>query len=175
MRTRLLFLVLLVWAGPGQSASKAAQSNTTIHNVTLREHAGAGVMMTIAGTGFGRAPLVTVDGEPVAVLPGGTEMQIAVVAPAALLARPGTYRLTVVDPARHAGDMFVIASAAVAIRPARQPAGPEGTADSDQRPASRLKYDAVGWATLRRTSLRIHLRSLTPKFVGSSSQFGGWP
>src|SRR4029453_963608 len=46
----------------------------------------------------------------VAVLAGGTAMQIDVPAPALVLHTPGTYRLTVVDPVRQIGEAFVVAS-----------------------------------------------------------------
>ena len=55
---------------------------------------------------------MTVDGYAVAVLPGGTETEVAVQAPAGLLLVPGTYRLTVKDPARGLEGAFVVASPA---------------------------------------------------------------
>ena len=67
-------------------------------------------MLTITGTGLGPDLLVTVDGQPVATLPGATDMQVEVLAPTTVLTTPGTYRLTVVDPARQVGDGFVVAS-----------------------------------------------------------------
>src|SRR5262245_28787894 len=75
-------------------------SRPVIRNVTM---SAGGEEVTIVGSGFGASPVVTIDGEPVAVLPGASETQITVVTPAALLTTPGSYRLTVVDPARGAG------------------------------------------------------------------------
>ena len=61
-------VALVIWAGLGLGSIAAAQTVTgpTIHNVTL--HEGEGVL-TITGIGFGREPVVTVDGQPVTVLP----------------------------------------------------------------------------------------------------------
>jgi hypothetical protein len=114
MRSTSFIAVLVIWVALGVAPRAAAQNAAppTIHNVTLQE--GAGVL-TITGIGFGREPVVTVDGQPVAVLPGGKDTQVAVVAPAALLTTPGTYRLTVVDPVRQVGDAFVVASQAATV------------------------------------------------------------
>jgi hypothetical protein len=93
-----LVVALVVSAGLGIAQIGAAQTavRLTIHNVTL--HEGAGVL-TITGIGFGREPVVTVDGQPATVLPGGSETLLQVTAPSAVL-MPGTYRLTVADPTR---------------------------------------------------------------------------
>ena len=66
---------------------------------------------------------VTVNGEAVAVLPGGTATQIDVPAAALVLHIPGTYRLTVVDPVRQIGDAFVVASQPGTIDPVATLAG----------------------------------------------------
>jgi hypothetical protein len=58
---------------------------------------------------------VTVDGQPVTVLQSGTDTQVDVQAPAAVLTTPGTYRLTVVDPVRQVGDAFVVASPGASV------------------------------------------------------------
>jgi hypothetical protein len=109
MRRIPVVITLAVWAGLGLAEIGAAQTaaHPTIHNVTLHQAAG---VLTVIGTGFGRDPTVTVAGQPVIVLAGGTETQIDVVVPAAVLTTPGTYRLTLVDPVRQVGDAFVVAS-----------------------------------------------------------------
>jgi hypothetical protein len=108
-----LVVALVVWVGLGMAQIGAAQTavRLTIHNVTL--HEGAGVL-TITGIGFGREPEVTVDGQSVTGLPGGTETLLQVTAPSAVL-MPGTYRLTVADPTRQAGDTFVVAIQATMV------------------------------------------------------------
>ena len=105
-------LVMGLWLG-GSTASRAqpaaAPAGPTIQHVTL--HEGTGVL-TIRGADFGDEPQVTVDGYAVVVLPGGTDTEVAVEAPAGLLLVPGTYRLTVRDPARGLEGTFVVASPA---------------------------------------------------------------
>jgi hypothetical protein len=80
-----------------------------IHRATLRADTG---ILTIAGVNLGRDLHVTVDGQPVTVLPGATATQLDVLAPASLLTVPGSYRLTVADPVRRAWDGFVVSSPA---------------------------------------------------------------
>jgi hypothetical protein len=112
MRSAPFVVVLVVCAGLGLASIGAAQTAArppippTIHNVT--QHDGSGVL-TITGTGLGANLVVTIDGQPVAVLSGATATQVEVLAPAAVLTVPGTYRLTLVDPVRQVGDAFVIA------------------------------------------------------------------
>ena len=105
----LLCLVMLLVSAFGLPDRATAQptSGVAIHNVTVQPDAG---VLTITGTGFGADLIVTVDGQPVTVLPGATATQVEVQPPATVLTTPGTYRLTVVDPARRVGDVFVVAS-----------------------------------------------------------------
>jgi hypothetical protein len=84
-----------------------APASPTIHRVVVRADTG---VLTIIGTGLGPDLHVTVDGQPVTTLPGATEEQLDVVAPMRVLTEPGTYRLTVIDPVRHAWDGFIVAS-----------------------------------------------------------------
>jgi hypothetical protein len=115
MRSTSIVVALVVWAGLGLAQIGAAQTAAlTIHNVTVPD--GAGVL-TITGTGFGPNPAVTVDGQPVQLLPGGTDTRLDVLAPAVILTTPGTYRLTVVDSVRQVGEAFVIASHAGIVAP----------------------------------------------------------
>src|SRR5258707_366190 len=102
MRPTPFVAALLVCAAIGVSRAGSAQeaARPTILNVTMDA---AGDQLTISGTGFGPAPVVTIDGQPVPVLPGATDTQVTVVTPAALLTTPGTYRLTVVDSVRQVG------------------------------------------------------------------------
>ena len=102
----LLFCAAISVAHVG-SAQDAARP--TILNVTMDA---AGDQLTITGSGFGAAPVVTIDGQPVPVLPGATDTQVNVVTPAVLLTSPGTYRLTMVDSVRQVGEVFVVASRA---------------------------------------------------------------
>jgi hypothetical protein len=76
-----------------------------IQSVTVDAAAGTA---TITGTGFSETCAVTLDGHALTVVPGGTATRLVVVVPASLLATPGTYRLTVTDAGRQAGDAFEI-------------------------------------------------------------------
>ena len=79
-RSRVLFLgLVLVLAGglmlaavpaSAQVAPPPAPAELAIHSVSVQPILGA---LTIVGRGFGAAPLVTVDGERVDLLPGGTD------------------------------------------------------------------------------------------------------
>ena len=113
---RILFTLAAMLASVAFNPSVSAQVPTrpTIHNVTLDERSG---VLSITGVGFGQDPVVTVDGQPVSVRQGGSETRLEVLAPAALLITPGSYRLTVVDPLRHVGDTFVVASQSMTIAP----------------------------------------------------------
>ena len=117
MRRTQLAAALLVCAVVSFPRVGAAQTAAppTILNVTMDA---VGDQLTITGKGFGPAPLVTIDGQPVTVLLGSTDTQVIVIAPSVLLTTPGTYRLTVVDPARQAGEAFVVASGAGTVGPA---------------------------------------------------------
>jgi hypothetical protein len=84
----------------------------TIHRVTLRPDTG---VLTISGTGLGPELFVSVDGQPVPQLPGATDTQMELLAPASVLTTPGSYRLTVVDTLRQVGDAFVVASQAATV------------------------------------------------------------
>lgn len=109
MRGRLFVVAAIVVAtmALGSQVSAQSVSGPTIHNVTLHEGSG---MLTITGVGFGRDPVVTVDGQTVVVMQGGSESQLDVLAPAALLTIPGSYRLTVQDPVTQISDAFVVAA-----------------------------------------------------------------
>jgi hypothetical protein len=105
--------MLLVSAMFGLPDRATAQpSGLAIQNVTLREDMG---IITIVGSGFDRELAVTVDGQAAAVLPGGTDTQIEVLAPPSVLQAAGTYRLTVIDRLRKVGDAFVVASHAATV------------------------------------------------------------
>src|ERR1700682_5991714 len=116
MRRTQLVAALLVSAVIGLPCGSSAQNATppTILNVTMDA---AGDQLTITGKGFGPAPLVTIDGQPVTVLLGSTDTQVTVITPSVLLTTPGTYRLTVVDSVRQVGDGFVVASHAGIVAP----------------------------------------------------------
>jgi hypothetical protein len=108
MRRIQLVAALLVCAVIGLPRAGSAQNAPppTILDVTMDA---AGDQITITGTGFGPAPVVTIDGQSVPVL-GATDTQVTVITPAVLLTTPGTYRLTVVDSVRQVGEVFVVAS-----------------------------------------------------------------
>src|SRR5262245_25619544 len=76
-----------------------------IQSVTVDVAAGTA---TITGTGFTETCAVTLDGHVLTVLPGGMPTRIVAVMPETLLTTPGTYRLTVTDTGRQAGDAFEI-------------------------------------------------------------------
>src|SRR5580704_3393406 len=111
MRRTQLVATLLVCAMISLPRAGTAQtaSPPTILNVTMDA---AGDRLTISGMGFGPAPLVTIDGQPVTVLLGATDTQVTVITPSVLLTTPGTYRLTVVDSVRQVGEVFMVASRA---------------------------------------------------------------
>jgi hypothetical protein len=79
---------------------------------------------------------VIVDGQPATVFPGGTATQMDVAAPATLLTTPGSYRLTVVDPARQIGDAFVVASQPMAVGLGRAAVTATPGDPSGERPAA---------------------------------------
>jgi hypothetical protein len=98
--------------GSGSYASGQEPGPPTIRNVVLKPDSG---VLTISGTGLGPDLLVTVDGDPMTVLPGARDTQVEVMAPTTLLTMAGTYRLTVADPARQVGDSFIVASSAARL------------------------------------------------------------
>lgn len=104
---RFACVVIAVWSAT--TAALLAQTVTppTIQHVTIHDASG---VLTIAGTGFGRDPVVTIDGQVVVVLQGASDTHLDVLAPAALFVVPGSYRVTVVDPSRQVGDVFIVAT-----------------------------------------------------------------
>ena len=99
----ILSLALVV---PGAVAAQPGPP--VIHRVMLQPDTG---VLTILGTGLDADLLVTLEGQPISVLPGATARQIEALVPAPILAAPGTYRLTVADSMRGTGDGFVVAIA----------------------------------------------------------------
>ena len=112
MRSIRWVVPLCVIVGLGGGSTWAQTPPLTIHNVTLQEATGT---LTISGVGLPAAPVVTVDGQPVTVLLGGTHTQIDVEAPAAIWTTPGSYRLTVTDARRRVADTFVVATQPPAV------------------------------------------------------------
>jgi hypothetical protein len=133
LRVPSVLIVLLTFVVP--AAASAQSLPPVIHRVTLQPETG---VLTIAGTGLGAALVVTVDGQAVDVLPGATATQIEVVVPATVATMTGTFRLTVVDPARQVGDAFVVASQAgrVAGSPVPDPLAGSGSFDAASRAAA---------------------------------------
>src|SRR5207344_1861662 len=84
MRTPLCVVMLVMSASLGLSQMSAAQSSAqpAIHSVVVQPDAG---VLTITGTGFGVDLIVTVDGQPVTVLPGATPTRLEVQPPATVL------------------------------------------------------------------------------------------
>ena len=109
MRVAPRVVVLVMSVAFGVAAHAAAQSSgrPAIHSAIVQPDTG---VLTISGTGLSADLVVTVDGQPVTVLPGATATRMEVQPPATVLTTPGTYRLTVADPARRVGDVFVVAS-----------------------------------------------------------------
>jgi IPT/TIG domain len=109
MRINPCVATLVISAALGMAPPAAAQpvAPLTIQSVTLQPNDG---VITITGTGFGADVVVTIDGPRVTVLPGATATRVEVQPPATVLTTPGTYRLSVVDPARRVGDVFVVGS-----------------------------------------------------------------
>lgn len=112
MRRRLCSggLVVLMLLGLARIGWTQEVVRLTIHNVTSELLATGEVVLVITGVGFGEAPAVTVDGQSVPVLAGASATRLTVLTPPIVLTTPGTYRLTVADPARQLGDAFVVAS-----------------------------------------------------------------
>src|SRR5262245_43920079 len=102
----LCILVLFAVAVP-QAASAQPVSTPVIQNVTVNADTN---LITITGRGLGPDVLVTVDGQPVTLLPGATATRVEIQAPATVLTTPGTYRLTLTDPMRRVGDAFIVAT-----------------------------------------------------------------
>jgi hypothetical protein len=102
-----LILVSVILSCVMLRAVGAQSGPPVIHRVTLQATTG---VLNIAGTGLGADLLVMLDGQPISVLPGATATQIDALVPPSVLATPGTFRLTVVDPVRQVGDAFVVAS-----------------------------------------------------------------
>ncbi len=143
MRVPPSVVVLVMSVAFGLASHAAAQSvaRPAIQSVTLQPDTG---VLTITGTGLGADLVVTVDGQPVTVLPGATSTRLEVQAPATVLAAPGTYRLTVVDPVRRVGDVFVVASQGSVvggvIEPGRtHPDSPTGGAAFAERGGARRR------------------------------------
>ena len=105
-----LGLVVLLLLGVPPVAWAQEGVPLTIRSVTSETLPTGEVVLVIAGVGFGAAPAVTVDGRPVEVLPEVSDTRITVLAPPAILTMPGTYRLTVQDPATQQWNVFVVAS-----------------------------------------------------------------
>src|SRR5262245_59356224 len=99
MRSLLVIMVLVI----GLPAAAQTTAGPVIQTVTVKDDT-----ILIAGSGFGTAPTVMVGGWSLPVLPGASDTQIRIPAPAAIRATPGSYRLTVFDPTRHIGDGFVV-------------------------------------------------------------------
>src|ERR1700730_4876969 len=135
MRRIQLVAALLVCAVISLPRAGSAQNAPppTILNVTMDA---AGDQVTITGKGFGPAPVVTIDGQPVTVLLGATDTQVIVIAPSVLLTTAGTYRLTVVDSVRPGGAGFVFASHAGIVAPVG--GAPSGTPTAATGAATRL-------------------------------------
>jgi hypothetical protein len=102
-----VLFALLALLVPG--AASAQSVPPVIHRATLQPDTG---VLTIAGTGLGADLVVSVDGQAVEVLPGASATQLEVLVPATVATMAGTFRLTVVDPARRVGDGFIVASTA---------------------------------------------------------------
>jgi hypothetical protein len=109
MRLPLCLVTLLVSALSTLPQPAVAQpvASPAIQSVTLQPDTG---VLTITRTGLGADLMVTVDGQPVTVLPGATATRVEVQPPATVLTTPGTYRLTVADPVHRVGDGFVVPS-----------------------------------------------------------------
>jgi hypothetical protein len=95
-----LFLLGLAQAAQAQTVPTPAIRNAVID--------AAGDSLIITGSGFAAGAVVTLDGQPVTVLPGASDTQLAVTVPDALKVNAGSYRLTISDPATKASDSFVV-------------------------------------------------------------------
>src|SRR5262245_24815077 len=103
--TSLLAFAAVMFMQTVQPSEAQEAARIWIQSVTVDASAGT---LTITGTGFTDTCEVTLDGQVLTVLSGATATRLVAAAPAAVLATPGTYRLTVVDPARRSADAFEI-------------------------------------------------------------------
>jgi hypothetical protein len=114
MRRIVLTVVVFCSSLAAFTSSFAGQpaASPLIHHVTLQPDTG---VLTIAGTGLSERLAVLVDGQPTPVLAGATETQLEVAAPTSVVSAPGTYRVVVMDPIRHVGDVLVVTSQAANV------------------------------------------------------------
>jgi hypothetical protein len=145
----------------------AAQSAIapTIHHVTVRSDTG---VLTIAGSGLGADLTVTLDGQPATVMPGASDAQLDVVAPASVLSTPGTYRLVVADAARQRGDGFIVAVPTSAGTSGREVQDQRGTSAA-RIPTVRTSSDLASRPRAASPSVDPHL---TENTCGTAVGFG---
>src|SRR5262245_43230832 len=98
LRTMILVGALIAFAHRGDAQETPGVWIRSV-TVDLAAHT-----LTITGTGFSQSPEVTLDGQPMIVLPGASATQITIALPADAPGSSGTYRLTVTDPLQHVGD-----------------------------------------------------------------------
>ncbi len=125
MRRRLsrfvpILAAAIAVAGPAHAQQVRADA-LTIRNIAVDLAAGT---LTVAGARFGEAPQVTLNGDAATVEPGGTDARLVVRVPDGLLAAPGGYRLTVVNPATGSWDRFDVALAGLGLEVDRAGAPP---------------------------------------------------
>ena len=147
---RVLSFLLSCAVVATDTVSAQPVSAPVIQNVTVNADTN---IITITGSGLGPDVVVTVDGQAVVLLPGAIATRVEIQAPAAVLTTPGTYRLTVVDPAREIGDAFVVASQlATSIGSAAFSATPIAASGAAQVPIGPTAVSPA--ATTVRTSAR---------------------
>jgi hypothetical protein len=161
----MVVLVLCSALAPAPTAAAQPASPPVIHRVTLQPETG---VLTITGTGLNGELVVTVEGQAVTVLPGATETRVEVAAPAAMLSAPGSYRLMVVDPARHVGDAFVVASPPAGRSPDFAQVG-TGPAVGDGRTAMGSGSGAIIAGLPPGSSSAVPSRGVSPNLVDSGT------
>src|SRR5262245_37359958 len=118
MRSVLLLPLLALWICVcARSAHAQSQSAPPVWIGSVPVDA-VDRALTITGSGLSETCEITLDGHPATMMAGGSATRRVVLVPPAVLAAPGSYRLTVVDPVRRLSDAFEVSIADRGIRTA---------------------------------------------------------
>jgi hypothetical protein len=159
-RALLLATLALGFVLQGSTTSAQEAARIWIQRVTVDASAET---LTIAGTGLAEVAEVTFDGHVLTVLPGASSTQLVVVVPAATLATPGTYRLTLADASRRL-DVFE-----VTLTPTGAEVGPRAVVEDSGAPwNTTIGYQSLNSLTSGVSNLAAGYQAL---FANSSGSF----